>query len=149
MEMTKKTKVFVSVTLVCALSLTIFTGCTFGFRTPDYIAFGWSPIAQEGAIWRSTDGVIVIDSRNYAINGYIVINGEKVTIDSVEFSGKSNIMVFSHATDGDTDEFTLDVSFQCSFKSKNKFIATVDEVRSEKFDFLKKGDKFIFIKDQE
>ena len=96
MEMTKKTKVFVSVTLVCALSLTMFTGCTFGFRTPDYIAFGWSPIAQEGAIWRSTDGVIVIDSRNYAINGYIVINGEKVTIDSVEFSGKSNIMVFSH-----------------------------------------------------
>lgn len=87
MEMTKKTKVFVSVTLVCALSLTMFTGCTFGFRTPDYIAFGWSPIAQEGAIWRSTDGVIVIDSRNYAINGYIVINGEKITIDSVEFSG--------------------------------------------------------------
>ena len=40
MEMTKKTKVFVSVTLVCALSLTMFTGCTFGFRTPDYIAFG-------------------------------------------------------------------------------------------------------------
>ena len=145
----KKIKKVLFVILACSFVLISLTGCTFGFRTPDYIAFGWSPIAQEGAISRSTDGVIVIDSRNYAINGYIVINGEKVTIDSVEFSGKSNIMVFSHATDGDTDEFTLDVSFQCSFKSKNKFIATVDEVRSEKFDFLKKGDKFIFIKDQE
>lgn len=145
----KKRKIFVLVTLVCALSLTMFAGCTFGFRTPDYIAFGWSPIAQEGAIWRSTDGVIEIDSRNYTINGCIVINGEKINIDNVEFSGTSNIMVFSHATEGDTDEFTLDVSFQCIFKSKNKFIATVDEVRSERFDFLKKGDKFVFIKDQE
>lgn len=145
----KKIKKVLFVILACSFVLTSLTGCTFGFRTPDYIAFGWSPIAQEGAIWRSTDGVIVIDSRNYAINGYIVINGEKITIDSVEFSGKSNIMVFSHATEGDTDEFTMDVSFQCSFKSKNKFIATVDEVRSEKFDFLKKGDKFVFIKDQE
>ena len=144
-----KIKKVLFVIFACCCVLIALPGCTFGFRTPDYIAFGWSPIAQEGAIWRSTDGVIVIDSRNYAINGYIVINGEKVTIDSVEFSGKSNIMVFSHATDGDTDEFTLDVSFQCSFKSKNKFIATVDEVRSEKFDFLKKGDKFVFIKDQE
>ena len=145
----KKIKKVLFVILACSFVLISLTGCTFGFRTPDYIAFGWSPIAQEGAIWRSTDGVIVIDSRNYAINGYIVINGEKAKASSPGEVVFANIMVFSHATDGDTDEFTLDVSFQCSFKSKNKFIATVDEVRREKFYFLKKGDKFIFIKDQE
>lgn len=76
----KKIKKVLFVILACSFVLISLTGCTFGFRTPDYIAFGWSPIAQEGAIWRSTDGVIVIDSRNYAINGYIVINGEKVRL---------------------------------------------------------------------
>lgn len=99
MEMTKKTKVFVSVTLVCALSLTMFTGCTFGFRTPDYIAFGWSPITQKGAIWRSTDGTIVLDfhddevSGNLTADGYIISGDTKIYIEDVALSFRDDYMV--------------------------------------------------------
>ena len=149
MEMTKKTKVFVSVTLVCALSLTIFTGCTFGFRTPDYIAFGWSPIAQEGAIWRSTDGTIVLDlhddevSGNLTADGYIISGDTKIYIEDVALSFRDDYMDF-RSSDSD-----LYVAFKCKFKNKSKFTATVIEIMDERFNFLNIGDKFVFIKDQE
>ena len=145
----KKIKKVLFVILACSFVLTSLTGCTFGFRTPDYIAFGWSPIAQEGAIWRSTDGTIVLDfhddevSGNLTADGYIISGDTKIYIEDVALSFRDDYMDF-RSSDSD-----LYVAFKCKFKNKSKFTATVIEIVDERFNFLNIGDKFVFIKDQE
>ena len=145
----KKIKKVLFVILACSFVLISLTGCTFGFRTPDYIAFGWSPIAQEGAIWRSTDGTIVLDfhddevSGNLTADGYIISGDTKIYIEDVALSFRDDYMDF-RSSDSD-----LYVAFKCKFKNKSKFTATVIEIMDERFNFLNIGDKFVFIKDQE
>ena len=145
----KKIKKVLFVILACSFVLISLTGCTFGFRTPDYIAFGWSPIAQEGAIWRSTDGTIVLDfhddevSGNLTADGYIISGDTKIYIEDVALSFRDDYMDF-RSSDSD-----LYVAFKCKFKNKSKFTATVIEIVDERFNFLNIGDKFVFIKDQE
>ena len=145
----KKIKKVLFVILACSFVLISLTGCTFGFRTPDYIAFGWSPIAQEGAIWRSTDGTIVLDfhddevSGNLTADGYINSGDTKIYIEDVALSFRDDYMDF-RSSDSD-----LYVAFKCKFKNKSKFTATVIEIVDERFNFLNIGDKFVFIKDQE
>ena len=96
----KKIKKVLFVILACSFVLISLTGCTFGFRTPDYIAFGWSPIAQEGAIWRSTDGTIVLDfhddevSGNLTADGYIISGDTKIYIEDVALSFRDDYMDF-------------------------------------------------------
>ena len=145
----KKIKKVLFVILASSFVLISLTGCTFGFRTPDYIAFGWSPIAQEGAIWRSTDGTIVLDfhddevSGNLTADGYIISGDTKIYIEDVALSFRDDYMDF-RSSDSD-----LYVAFKCKFKNKSKFTATVIEIMDERFNFLNIGDKFVFIKDQE
>ena len=145
----KKIKKVLFVILACSFVLISLTGCTFGFRTPDYIAFGWSPITQKGAIWRSTDGTIVLDfhddevSGNLTADGYIISGDTKIYIEDVALSFRDDYMDF-RSSDSD-----LYVAFKCKFKNKSKFTATVIEIMDERFNFLNIGDKFVFIKDQE
>ena len=120
-----------------------------GIKMTYYVASRWNPAAQDEAIWRSTDGTIVLDfhddevSGNLTADGYIISGDTKIYIEDVALFFRDDYMDFRSSDSG------LYVAFKCKFKNKSKFIATVIEIRDERFNFLNIGDKFVFIKDQE
>lgn len=148
--MTKRAKIFVWTMIIFVSLLMLVTMYAMGIKMTYYVASRWNPAAQDEAIWRSTDGTIVLDfhddevSGDMIADGYIISDGKKIDIKVSIFHFNYDMFI-----EGDSEDNDNNVVFKCRFKNKNKFIATVDEVYSEKFDFLKKGDKFVFIKDQE
>lgn len=147
--MTKRTKIFVLTIIIFVSLLMLVYMCAIGIAMTYYAASRWTPDAQEDAIWRSTNGTIVLDFRdneaggNSVDDGYIIFGDTKIYIGDISFYFHGKFMDFR---DSDSN---LYVSFKCKFKNKSKFTATVIEIMDERFNFLNIGDKFVFIKDQE
>ncbi len=147
--MTRRTKIFVWTIIIFVSLLMLVYMCAIGIAMTYYAASRWDPNAQEDAIWRSTDGTIVLDfhddevSGNSADDGYIISGDTRIYIEDVSLYFIGELMYFRDP------DLNIYVAFECKFKNKSKFTATVIEIMDERFNFLNIGDKFVFIKDQE